>query len=285
MAQLREIRRRIRSIKKTQQVTRAMKMVAAARLRRAQEAILHARPYASKIRDMIEHILTYPDIPEHPLLRPSSGQSLHLLVISGDRGLCGNYNSQVFREVEKIAAKSEKVLNLTIIGRKGVDYFSKRGYSIHEAIRDRDTMTPLNLAHKLFTTLSSRFLEGSVDQIAVTYTEFKSALSQRVVTEWLLPMAFDPAINRDISLDYIFDPNPMQILNQVLPRFLQAQIFRCLLESRTSEFGARMTAMDSATRNSADIISHLTLQYNQARQATITKELIEVVSGAEALKG
>ncbi len=285
MAQLREIRRRIRSIRKTQQVTRAMKMVAAARLRRAQEAIVLARPYAFKIRQMIEHILTYPDIPEHPLIRASANPAVHLLVISGDRGLCGNYNSQVFREVERIAGKAGRNLELTIVGRKGADYFGKRGYAIREAIRDRDTSTPGELARRLFLSLSERFLSEGVGRVAVTYTEFKSALSQKVVTEWLLPLAFDPVDTPIHCLDYIFDPDPGVILDKVLPRYLQSQIFRCLLESRTSEFGARMTAMDSATRNSDDIISRLTLQYNQARQAAITKELIEVVSGAEALKG
>ena len=282
MAQLRDIRRRIKSIKKTQQVTRAMKMVAAAKLRKAQEAIIHARPYANRLKQLIEYLLISNELPELPLLEKRKGDHLLLVVIAGVRGLCGGFNSNVFKEVERIRSAHSGSLELISIGKKGIDFFTKRNYSIVQSFPTSRTSQP-NLARSIAQVLIDRFIDLSVDQVAITYTEFKSALSQKVVTENLIPMTF--AIDRQSyqRTDYLYHPESIEILKQILPRFIHSEVFRAVLESNASELGARMTAMDMATRNSDDMISRLTLQYNRARQAAITKELIEVVSGADAL--
>jgi F-type H+-transporting ATPase subunit gamma len=285
MAQLREIRRRIKSIGKTQQVTRAMKMVAAARLRRAQDSILHARPYANKLVQVIQDLLASQDLPPHPLLSEKTSDCVHLIVLSGDRGLCGSFNYTVFREVENFESGYPGSLELTVIGKKGIDYFKKRKYSICSASPNPDRKSIAAFSQRLSESIAQRFIEGKCSRVGVTYMEFKSALTQRVITEWMLPLNFTPASETKYNLDFIFHPNALEILNQVLPRFLTSQIYRAILESQASELGARMTAMESATRNSEDMITQLTLSYNQARQAAITKELIEIVSGAEALHG
>ncbi len=284
MAQQRDIRRRITSIKKTQQVTRAMKMVAAAKLRRAQQAILQARPYAGHLREMISWIFLSQDLPAHPLLKKPDGNTLHLLIITGERGLCGGFNSNIFREVANIHADYDGPIKMTVIGKKGIEHFKRRNYKLHLAISDLDKNPLLSIAQTLAEELSGQFISNQCQKVAITYTEFQSALTQRVVTEWLLPLEFDIPPDLPMNLDYLFHPSPSDIVNQLLPRYVYSQIYRSLLESRTSEFGARMTAMDSATRNSEEMISNLTLQYNRARQAAITKELIEIVSGSEALK-
>ncbi len=286
MAQLRDIRRRIQSVKNTQQVTRAMKMVAASKLRKSQQAILQARPYSFKLRDIIAAIMQTQELPPHSLLAENTNPRMHLMVIAGDRGLCGSFNTNVFREVEKITSVyTKEMLDLTVLGKKGVEYFRKRGYCIKKSYVGLDKQSLFSLAQELAEYCSQEFIDQRCGRFAITYTEFQSALTQRVVTEWLLPLAFEPDKDSPVNLDYIFYPNSSEILNLLLPRFVRSQIYRSLLESLTSVHGARMTAMDMATRNSQDMISNLTLQYNRVRQAAITKELIEIVSGAEALKG
>ena len=281
MAQLREIRRRIRSIQKTQQVTRAMKMVAAAKLRKAQDAIIHARPYADKLLQVIQDLLLSQTLPPHPLLETRPDGPLHLIVLSGDRGLCGSFNFTVFREIESMAAREP--VELTIIGRKGFEYFQRRKYDIRHSEGSPDRTKAASVAAAISKKLSDRFIKGECGKVGVTYMEYKSALTQKVVTDWLLPLRFESRKPIDINHDFLFYPDPYRILNQVLPRFLLSQVYRAILESQASELGARMTAMDMATRNSEEMIASLTLKYNQARQAAITKEIIEVVSGAEAL--
>jgi F-type H+-transporting ATPase subunit gamma len=285
MAQLREIRRRIRSIQKTKQVTRAMKMVAAAKLRRAQEAIIHARPYANKLQQVIEDLLLSQSLPPHPLLEKKPGNRLHLVVLAGDRGLCGSFNTTVFREVESLREKFQNEIELTILGKKGFEYFSRRRYTIIQSEAMPDRKKAAALANQVSQNITGRFISGECSLAGITYMEYKSAMSQKVVTDWLLPLEFKVTPSSEINLDFIFYPDAEKILKQVLPRYLHSQVYRAMLESQASEFGARMTAMDMATRNSDEMISSLTLVYNQARQAAITREIIEVVSGAEALAG
>ena len=285
MAQLRDIRRRIKSIQKTQQVTKAMKMVAAAKLRRAQDAIVHARPHAIKLRELISYLVNSGNLPEHPFLKQSENPALHLLVLSGEKGLCGGYNANVFRQAESLIKKYSGSIEISVVGKKGIEFFRRRKYNVVQSYLTTDFDSPIQCANVLSADLTQRFLSGDCGKVVVTYSEFVSAISQKPVSEWLLPLAFDPPEESKYHLDYIFHPNQQIILDELLPRYIQSQIFRSLLESQASEFGARMTAMDSATRNSQDMIAKLTLQYNRARQASITTELIEIVSGAEALKG
>ncbi|MBN1550759.1 ATP synthase F1 subunit gamma [bacterium] len=284
MAQLRDIRRRIRSIKKTQQVTKAMKMVAAAKLRRAQEAILNARPYANHLRDVITSIVAFEDLPPHPLLQKPDGNTLTLVVLSGEKGLCGGFNINLFKEVESLRQQFHGNLEILSLGKKGTDHFKRRSYNLIESKSLKGRVEPVALAESISDEIIDRFTKRQTQTVAITYTEFRSALSQKVVTEWVLPLEFEKPEDAKINLDYIFHPDPLTILNSLLPRFVKSQIYRSFLESQASEYGARMTAMDNATRNSEELIDKLTLQYNRARQAAITKELIEVVSGAEALE-
>ncbi len=282
MAQLRDIRRRIQSVKNTQQVTSAMKMVAASKLRKAQKAVIQARPYANRLEEIISALLQSQELPEHPLFTGHTGDKLHLLVIAGEKGLCGSFNTNVFRDVETLSKKYPDLV-LTLVGKKAVDHFKNRNYTIQDQIIGADKMETEVLAGKLAQTLSDAYISGECHKVAITYTEFQTALTQNVVTEWLLPLTFETQDDQPVNLDYIFYPDPQKILNLLLPRYILSQINRSLLESHTSEQGSRMTAMDMATRNSEDMIGELTLLYNRARQAAITTELIEIVSGSEAL--
>jgi len=233
---------------------------------------------------MISWILVSEELPVNPLLFQPEGDSLHLIVITGEKGLCGGFNSNIFREVQKIVSNYPAPVTLTVLGKKGIDHFRRRKISLAGAIADFEKISPVTLANQLSHDITQRFIQGECHKVAVTYTEFQSAMTQQVVTEWLLPLEFEDPPELDMNLNYIFHPDPSAILERLLPRYLHSQIFRSILESQASEYGARMTAMDNATRNSEEMISRLTLQYNQARQAAITNELIEIVSGAEALK-
>ena len=285
MAQLRDIRRRIKSIKKTQQVTKAMKMVAASKLRRAQDAIVHARPYAIKLRELISYLVNAGDLPEHPFFQKRDNPVLHILVLSGEKGLCGGFNANIFRHVESLIRKYSGPVEMSVVGKKGIEYFKRRKYNMINTYLTGDFDSHEQFANVLSSDLTKRFLSEKCGKIVISYSEFVSAIAQNPVSEWLLPLQFDALEESQYNLDYIFHPNAQFILNELLPKFIYSQVYRSLLESQASEFGARMTAMDSATRNSQDMIAKLTLQYNRARQASITTELIEIVSGAEALKG
>ncbi|MBN1355709.1 ATP synthase F1 subunit gamma [bacterium] len=285
MAQPRDIRRRIKSVKKTQQVTRAMKMIAASKLRKAQEAIINARPYSRKLRETISWLLISEDLPVHPLLAQPEGDDLHLIVLTGEKGLCGGFNASVFREAAAIVSRYPARVDLIVLGKKGVEHYRKKKFPVAAAFAGFDKQSPLALSTRIASEITRCFIDGTCRKVAITYTEFISALSQRVVTEWLLPMEFEKPSDLEMNLNYLFHPDPLRIVEDLLPRYIRSQIYRAILESQASEYGARMTAMDNATRNSEEMISHLTLQYNQARQSAITRELIEIVSGAEALKG
>jgi len=288
MATLRDIRRRISSVKSTQQITRAMKLVSAAKLRRAQERLLAARPYASAMGEVVADLAARAPRALHPLLAERSGNRRLLLVVSGDRGLCGGFNSAILRRATELlrAARQEEVrLTLLVVGRKARDFFRRRGEveirSEHAGIFDT---LAYGHAARIAREATGAFLGDEVDRVDLLYNEFKSAATQRLVVEPLLPIRPAPASEEAPSADFEFEPSPEAVLASLLPRHVEVAVFHALMESFAAECGARMTAMDNATRNASEMIDLLTLQFNKARQERITNELLEIVSGAEALR-
>jgi F-type H+-transporting ATPase subunit gamma len=287
MPSLKVIRKRIASVRNTQQITKAMKMVAAAKLRRAQEAAVSARPYAQKLTELVQSVTAEVTDEAHPLLRAVESEArVHLVLICSDRGLCGAYNAVLLRQAEAyVRRQAGREVALTIVGRKGVDHFRRRAVPI----ADRHVQIPgpsIGLAREIAAKVSAEFAEGRVDRVDLLYSAFRSALSQVPTLETLLPVAIE-AQGADTStrLEHLVEPDRAALLRRLLPQFVEVRIYRALLEGAASEHGARMTAMDSATSNAAKMIFSLTLAMNRARQAAITKELMEIVSGAEALKG
>ena len=299
MASLIDLRRRIRTVKNTQQITKAMKMVAAAKLRRAQDQILATRPYALELRKVTEHLAAVAaGEVEHPLLTPhegegddraGSGKTL-VLVVTGDKGLCGAFNAHVQRRTEQEMAALNGGGEILALGNRGADFFTHRGAPMRGARRGVFKDLSYATAQELAAEISKAYADGEYDAVYAVYHEFISVLSQRVSWERLLPIAREDVLGDESASanghrDYLYEPSEAEILNELLPRFVTFQIYRVLLESQAAEHAARMTAMDSATKNAGELIDTLTLQYNRSRQAEITTELIEVVSGANALEG
>ncbi len=288
MASLRDIRRKIVSIKKTQQITKAMKMVAAAKLRRAQERVIAARPYSRKMLSVIASLASRVERIQHPLLAKREPKKVKLLVLTSDRGLCGAYNTNILRKaveaVREFQAQGKEV-RVNIVGRKGRDFFRKRSsYTVGQAWSDLG-MIDYEKAADVGKNIVERFAAGETDEVYLLYNEFKSVMLQNVTLEKLLPV--EPPAEADpftAAVDYLYEPSAVAILTSILPKHIEVQVYRALLESQASEMGARMTAMDSATRNAKDLIGRLTLKFNKTRQAAITKEISEIVGGAEALK-
>jgi F-type H+-transporting ATPase subunit gamma len=291
MANLREIRNRISTVKSTQQITKAMKMVAAARLKKAQDRVVALRPYAGKLKTVIGRLSNTQASTTKMLTAVDAPSTVLLIVIGSDRGLCGGFNSNLFRFAEEeirlrfADVKEAGNLHLITLGRKANDYFRRRGYTIvqsHNGFFDRVNYDATARITKQTTDL---FLNGTYDAVHIVYNEFKSVIAQNRMLESFLPIA--PAVSGTAieSGDYIFEPSSADLLTNVLPLHLNTQLWRAVLESNASEQGARMAAMDNATENASAIIRELQLKYNQARQAAITTELSEIVSGAEALNG
>jgi len=295
MATLRDIQRRIRSVQSTQKITRAMKLVSAARLRRAQDAIVGARPYANALAEAVVEVALRAGADAHPLLDRRTPERLTMVPLTSDRGLAGGFNANVFRAVQRFVAEQQKAtppareIALEIIGKKGRDYFRRRKATIGHELAGPTAETALQIAREMAHIVTHSFMNGRTDAVYLVYNEFKSAGTQRVVVEPLLPITGEglrvASGAAGGTLDFLYEPSKQRLLDQLLPMFVESQIYRGLLESMASEFGARMTAMDNATSNAKEMISTLTLQYNRSRQAAITKELMEIVSGAEALKG
>ena len=288
MPNLKEIKRRIQSVKNTQQITKAMKLVAASKLRKAQQAILEARPYAIKMMDVLNHLAARCNGDLHPLLDVREGNRHLLLIITSDKGLCGGFNGSVIRKTAKYLKENpENENSLIIAGKKGNDIFRNRPVTIAEEIigwsKDFDYLK----AQAIGENLATMFSEKKIDKVFMVYNEFKSVMQQEVVVEQLLPVLPEKLAHKEDTfvVDYIYEPDEEAILDELLRRYMTVEVYRAFLESSASEHGARMTAMDSASRNAGKMIGELTLTYNQARQAYITKELIEIVNGAEALKG
>jgi F-type H+-transporting ATPase subunit gamma len=289
MPSLIDLRRRIRAVKNTQQITKAMKMVAASKLRRAQERMMNARPYAQQIQRVLGSLASRVDPSAHPLLatrerRPDSRTLV--IIVTADKGLCGSFNTNIIKAGAIFVAESPEPCMLGLIGRKGRDFFGRRGYDVlYEQVGLFQKLT-YGHAQAIAQVAIEAFTSGQVDRVVLIYNEFKSVMTQRVVVAQLLPIVRADVGGSDApqsQIDYVYEPSPEEILNQLLPRYVEVQVYRALLESNASFFAAQMTAMDTATKNSADMISSLTLYMNKVRQAAITREIIEVVSGAQAL--
>jgi F-type H+-transporting ATPase subunit gamma len=281
MPNIRDIRRRIRSAKNIQQITRAMKFVSAARLRKAQERIIAARPYAKQMIAVINSLATRVSEQSHPLLARGRGEKIELVVITADRGLCGAYNTNIIRRAtELLVEHSSRHVELNILGKRGRDFFRRRPFAIrHEAVNILQKPSFADAA-AIAKDLIDGFVKGEKDQIWLVYNEFKSVVSQKVVVEPLLPIQRLENPDDAGRFEYLYDEPPAKIFANLLPRHVEAQVYRALLEAAASEQGARMAAMEAATNNAAEMIEGLTLYANKVRQASITKELIEVVSGA-----
>jgi len=286
MANLRDIRRRIGSVKNTQQITKAMKMVAAAKLRKAQANMIAARPFASKMLDVLNSLATRADQDAHPLLAKREEKNIRVVVVTADRGLCGAFNTNILRfarrEVENLAAKSERVV-VDCVGRKGWDHFKRRDFELGEHWSGLFRKVRYQDAEKIAGGYIDAFSKGETDAVYLVYNRFKSVIAQEVVVERLLPIQRLKTNKPEALLDYIYEPTEKALFGSLLPKHVAFQVFHSMLESGAAEQAARMTAMESATSNASEMIDSLTLYANRVRQATITKELIEVVSGAQAL--
>ncbi len=288
MAGLKAIKRRIVSVKNTRKITRAMKMVAAARLRRAQQRITELRPYAIKTAELLAQVAARVEGADtHPMLARREERKVLIVVLTSDRGLAGGFNASISKRAYALWKKLEsegKDVSFAIVGRKGGEYFKRRNAKIAKSFTGIfENLTSEN-AGQVGRYVAGHFIEGNLDAAYLVYNEFKSAITQTVQVEQLLPVR-PIELNAQDSTDYIYEPSQRALLERLLPMYMEVQSFRALLESVASEHGARMTAMDNATRNASDMIDKLTLQYNRARQASITKELMEIIGGAEALKG
>ena len=287
MPSLQDIRRRISSVKSTQKITRAMKLVAAAKLRRAQENILAARPYAIKLHEMIGELAMRADTEDHPLLTVREPRRVMLLVLTSDRGLCGGFNTNILKALLKYRDEHQgqfDEVEITVVGRKGRDYLKFRGIPIKRYIPGLDVNSALDRAREITDIIVDDFLEDNLDMVYLFYNEFKSAMSQEVITEQLLPIVpMEMEEDEGSNIDFVYEPDKLTLLETIMPMYVEVEVYRATLESTASEFGARMTAMENATNNAKDMISSLTLEFNKARQAAITKELLDIVGGVEAL--
>jgi len=285
VATLRDIRRRIASVRSTQQITKAMKMVAAAKLRRAQENILRARPYAYRLAEVMSHVAGLVDRHLHPLLVEREPKRIGYVVVTADRGLCGVFNHNIInRAMRELEAHADRDQSLILVGRKGWEFFRRRPYPIRAEFYDFFNKLQFSHAQRIASEIIRLYIQEELDQVSVIYNEFKSPIQQRVVVEQLLPIVPRPFDGRMRAIEYLYEPSCDSLLEVLLPRYVNIQMWRMLLESYAAEQGARMTAMEMATDNAEELIQSLTLYYNKVRQATITKEIAEIVTGAEALK-
>lgn len=292
MPSLQSLRRKIAAFKNTQKITKAMKMVAAAKLKRSQDRILAARPYAHKMRGVLSNLSQRVNRTSHPLLQKREGKKVEVLVVTSDRGLCGGFNGNIARKSAEFVRQCEArglQVNLSIVGRKGRDYFRRRSWPIRQEWTGVFDKLSFEHAIDIGGDVADHFVKGTFDELYVVYNEFKSAIQQRVIVEKLFPVdaqiEFGAAqAEGAISGSYLYEPEEAELLNALVPKHFQVQAYRILLESAAAEHGARMAAMDGATRNAGQLIKKVTLYYNKTRQAAITKELMDIVGGAEALK-
>ncbi|GAB4440631.1 MAG: F0F1 ATP synthase subunit gamma [bacterium] len=289
MASLRDIRKRIQSVKSTQKITKAMKMVSAAKLRRAQDAILTARTYAEKLHDVIGSLAARVETKTHPLLQDrEEKKKLLLLVFTSDRGLCGAFNSNLLKQVEAYVrektADYPNGIELFVVGRKGVEYLKKRKYNVTESWIGIYQQEQYETSKMIGDKIIDKFVSGDCDEVVIVYNKFRSAISQVPTFLKLLPVEPIEIPENVPKTEYIYEPDKETLINELMPRNVYTQLHRGVLESIASELGARMTAMDNATNNARDMIDKLTLLFNKTRQASITKELMEIIGGAEAIK-
>ncbi|MBI5189790.1 MAG: ATP synthase F1 subunit gamma [Nitrospirae bacterium] len=289
MASLRDIQRRIRSVKNTQQITKAMKAVSASKLKKAQAAMMAARPYANKLVSVIGSLAARTSRENHPLLAVRGSRRVEFVILTSDRGLCSSFNTNILKRTVALYAekKAENCdITLNVIGRKGRDFLKRREYEMRKDWTGISGHLSYSHAAMIAQEVMENYVNAEVDEVYLIYNEFKSAMTQTVITAKLLPIEPPETSSdaSDASGDYMYEPNAETVLETLLPKYAEFQLFRALLESEASELGARMSAMDSASTNAKEMISKLTLKYNKARQAAITKELMEIIGGAEALK-
>jgi F-type H+-transporting ATPase subunit gamma len=291
MASLRDIRKRIRSVRNSQKITRAMKLVAASKLRRAQDAMLKARPYAREMATLLSRVAaraaTEDQGASHPLLEVRVPKRAMLIVVTSDRGLCGAFNANLLRRADRFIRENGPrfdSLEIATIGKKGRDYYRKRRVATVRDFPGVFENLTFRKAGEIAEVVAREYMGRELDAVYLMYNEFKSAISQAVQIQEILPVVAEELPAGD-AVDYIYEPDQEQVLDKLVPRYVATLVWRALLESAASEHGARMTAMDSATRNAKELIDTLTLQYNRARQAAITRELMDIVGGAEALNG
>ena len=288
MPSLIDIRRRIRAVRSTQQITKAMKMVAASKLRRAQERILAARPFANEMLRVLNSLAARVDPSAHPLLVMRDEQTPRaltlLFVVTADKGLCGSFNTNIVKKAGTFVTEHPaRAVALGLVGRKGRDFFRNRGFDVRCERINLFAQLKYTDAQAIAQIAREEFTDGHVGSVYLVYNEFKSVLQQRVVIERLLPIPrLEPLEEGGTLVDYLYEPAPQQIFDELLPRHVEIQVFRALLESSAAEHAARMTAMDAATKNSSEMIDQLTLHLNKVRQAAITRDIIEVVSGVQA---
>lgn len=292
MATLKQIRTRIKTAKNIQQITRAMKLVAAARLKRATDRVLEARPYSEKLREFMLSLSNAGDLPSHPLMEKRQGNRVCLILITAERGLAGSYNTNLIRKAGDFLKEQEGVTKLITVGKKGTQFFSKRGYDVVHTQTVASSGATLEDAVEVARVARELFESGEADQIHICYSKFYSAIRQTPQIVKLLPIeppstaGVSPAEGSGhASMDFAFEPDAEGLLGTLLPRYFLTLVWQAMLESTASEFGSRMTAMTSATDNAGKMIGELTLKANRERQASITKEILEVVGGAEALNG
>ena len=290
MPSLLDLRRRIRAVKSTEQITKAMKTVSASKLRKAQDRIVGARPFARLMLRVLNDLAARVDPSTHPLLAPTASPEAPalLFVVTADRGLCGSFNSGIFRKAAGFVQGADRQVVMGLVGRKGRDFFVRRGFEVR--YEDVNLFNDLRYTHAqaMARVAVDQYATGASSSVSVVYNEFKSAIQQQIVVERLLPIPELESVEADDDAgaplaDYLFEPGPREIFDNLLPRHVETQCFRALLESAAAEHAARMTAMEAASRNAGEMIDELTLYMNKVRQATITRELIEVVSGAGAL--
>jgi F-type H+-transporting ATPase subunit gamma len=296
MASLRAIRTRIKSVRNTQKITKAMKLVAAAKLRRAQDAVLRTRPYTEALNELLGSLAAArvaAEIPPHPLMEVRENpKRIEVVLLTSDRGLCGGFNSNIIRRAQRfLVEEADKydVIQFSTIGRRGRDFAKKRGIQTRKDYVGFFGRLRFAMAKQVADDLIVEFREKNLDAVFLLYNQFRSAIAQAITLTQLLPIVAPPSKERTgeggfITPEHLYEPSRPALLEHLIPRQLAMQMWRALLESEASEHGARMTAMDSATKNANEMIGRLSLQYNRARQASITKELMEIVSGAEALK-
>lgn len=296
MAQYRKIRSRIRGVQSTAKITQAMKMVAAAKLRRAQDAIIAARPYGEKLREVLGHLADSMETAISPFLEQREVNRVCLIVVAADRGLCGPFNSNILRTAqnrirnEYAALDKAGNLELVLVGKRSVDFFAKQKHKIAASYPGIFGELDFSIAQRIVREVQEKFLEGEYDRVELIYNSFRSVIRQELLVQQFLPV--EPIVMEDedktasgFNVEYIFEPSAVELLNALLPKHLNTQLWNALLDSNAAEQGARMTAMDNATRNAKDLAKELKLEYNKARQDAITTEILEIVSGANALEG
>ena len=289
MSNLQDLRRRTRSVKNTKQITSAMKMVSAAKLRRAQDAILSARPFAKKMLEVLNSLATRADPEAHLLLRAREPKNVDVIIVSADKGLCGSFNASIMKKAERfLGGVDSDVLDLQLVGKKSRDYFKRRAFNIrHEFVdifRDLTYDTAGAVARPIIERYSDPESDERVDAVYLIYNEFKNVMQQDVVVEQLLPIQKLEFEKPEEEIDYLYEPSASEIYDAVIPRHVEYQVWHALLESAAAEHAARMTAMENASKNASELMEQLTLTMNKVRQATITREILEIVSGAEAIK-